>query len=116
MRSTFYTAILIGSGSLTAAAVSAPDVSAFMEWGLAGIVIAFVLLRDVKREDQALKREKILQKTIQDKDAWIQAELVTLLNTTIKTIEKFIADNEETQELRERVLKILESKEAVNAE
>lgn len=74
---------ILGMGTFFLAAVPVDgDLSAWSQWGLAGIVIGYTLWRDGQRE-------KRMSEALEKHQAWVQQTLLAALERNSVALEKF---------------------------
>lgn len=92
-------ALLAGS-----APVDSAEPSLWMQWGLAGVVVAYVLWRD-------WQREKRMSAAIEGQQKWIRDTLVGALERNAKAMERMVAWLERADDPRHAVTKRLRAVE-----
>ena len=61
--------------------IGQPTAGPWMQWGLAGVVVAYVLYRD-------WDREKRMGRTIQANEQWVRDTLLTALDRNTRALEQ----------------------------
>jgi hypothetical protein len=73
--------VAMGACLLAAIPIQDPGVEAWANWGLAGIVVAYVLVRDHQRERR-------LASAIEQQQRWIRETLLTALESNAKAMDR----------------------------
>ena len=77
---------------IASAPIDAPTPAPWAEWGLAGVVVAYVLVRDAQRE-------KRMGEAIDRQEAWIRSTLMTAMERNAAAMER-MAETAESCHLR----------------
>ena len=78
------TKLVMGALLVAAAPVTDPSLGLWAQWGLAGVVVAYVLWRDAQREQR-------LGGAIEHQQRWIRETLVAALERNAAAMERMTA-------------------------